>query len=184
MATQEACRTAAFQALPVEGVYRFAQRNIQDWLTAFRLARLSPSTLVSVLRDETGRLHPRLKETARLIRLITSDPNVQEVVDQFAESIILSSDVIEPSLNEVLTCLDRLEGLALRSDWALRLSIDGGEGLGRLEVPGLPEEIVKRLTDPNRPHQVKQLLLEVAEATQAVDVADPAVELSRVTEVL
>ena len=59
LAARDACRTAAFHALAEEGAYCFAQRNIQDWLTAFALADLPTTALTTALSDVNGRLLPR-----------------------------------------------------------------------------------------------------------------------------
>jgi hypothetical protein len=177
LAAREVCQTAAFQALPEEGAYRFAQRNIQDWLTAFALAGLPRPALVTAMSDASGRLLPRLREVARLVRVITHDAGIRADLDRMTGGADLPSDAIEPSLGQALACLDRLEGLARESAWGLRLDADGGNGLGRLGVPGLENELVRRLADPARPAQVKRLLIEVAEATRAVGTVDTAVRL-------
>jgi hypothetical protein len=49
MAAREVCRTAAFQALPEEATYRFAQRNVQDWLTAFAMAGIPRPALINAI---------------------------------------------------------------------------------------------------------------------------------------
>jgi hypothetical protein len=174
LAAREACRTAAFQALPEEGAYRFAQRNVQDWLTAFALARLPRPALVTAMSDASGRLHPRLQETARLIRVISLDPETQADLDRMTGGVDLPSDAMEPSLAQSLACLDRLERLAGESDWGLRLEGEAADGLGRLGAPGLEDQLVRRLSDPDRPPQAKLLLIAVAEATSAANAVDTA----------
>src|SRR5205807_8649351 len=51
-----------------EGGYRFAQRNIQDWLAAFGLAGLRVAQLRSALCDGHGRLAPRHRDLLPLLR--------------------------------------------------------------------------------------------------------------------
>jgi hypothetical protein len=174
LAARETFRTAAFQALPEEGTYRFSERNVQDWLTAFALANLPRVALATAMSDASGRLHLRLRETARLIRVINPDPGIQADLDRMTGEVDLPSDAVEPSLAQSLTCLDRLEKLARESDWGLRLNGEVGDALGRLGVPGLESELVRRLSDPTRPPQVKLLLIDVAEATRAADAVDTA----------
>jgi hypothetical protein len=176
-AAREVCRTAAFQALPEEATYRFAQRNAQDWLTAFALTGLPKPALIDALSDASGRLHPRLRETTRLIRAINPDPGLRAVIDRLAGGIHIPSDAVEPSLGQAIECLNRLEELARESDWGLRLDGDQEDGLARLGVPGLSGEIIRRLSDPTRPSRVKRLLIAVAEATRAVDAVETAVRM-------
>ena len=177
LAARDVCRTAAFHALAEEGAYCFAQRNIQDWLTAFALADLPTTALTTALSDVNGRLLPRLGESARLIRVIKPDTELVAAIDRLTGGIDLPSDAVEPTLAQALTCLDRLEELAQEADWGLWLGEAKEEGLDRLGVPGLSDELVCRLSDPARPPQVKQLLIDIAEETKAVKAADPAVRL-------
>lgn len=178
LAAREVCRTAAFQALAAEDSYRFAQRNIQDWLTAFALEGLPPDAFRSAITTPDGRLSPRFREVARLIRATNQVPGVQDVIARAAGGVMLPSDAVEPSLAQAMQCLDELEALARSSEWGLRLSDAAGEGLGRLATEGLGAELARRLGEPARPPQVKRLLLDVAEATRALDVVQTASHLA------
>jgi hypothetical protein len=178
LAAREVCRTAAFHALSEEGAFRFAHRNIQDWLTAFAFAGMTPSALKSVLTDAEGQMHPRLREPARLISVLGRAPLVLQAIDKLNGGINLPSDAVEPSLAQALVVLDRLEKLAGDSEWGLRLFEEDSAGLGRLGVPGLAAEIARRLADPCRSSQAKRLLLDVAEATKAVEAVESAVQLA------
>ncbi|MFI5387352.1 MAG: hypothetical protein ACHQ50_14680, partial [Fimbriimonadales bacterium] len=110
-----------------------------------------------------------------MIRVIKPDPGLRAAIDRFTGGVDLPSDAVEPTLAQALACLDRLEELAQGADWGLWLGEAKEEGLGRLNVPGLSDELVRRLVDPGRPPQVKQLLLDVAEETKAVEAVEPAV---------
>lgn len=176
LAAREVLRTAAFHALAHEGAYRFAHRNVQDWLTAFALAALPASALTTVLGNAAGKVHPRLRETARLIRVISTDQSVHAAIDRLTGAT-LPSDAVEPSLAQALVHLDRLEALANSTEWGLRLGWEAEEGLARLAVPGLADEVAKRLGDPARAAPAKRLLLEVAEAIKAVEAVAPAARL-------
>jgi hypothetical protein len=137
LAAQEVCRTAAFHALPEQGAYLFAQRNVQDWLTAFALADLTAPALVTALGDSDGRLLPRLREPARLIRVISADPGVRASIDRLSGGIDLPSDAAEPTLAQAVECINRLEDLARGAEWGVWLGEAKQAGLGRLNVPGI-----------------------------------------------
>ncbi|MBN9521941.1 hypothetical protein J0H58_26065 [bacterium] len=176
LAAREVLRTAAFHALAEEGAYRFTHRNIQDWFAAFSLASLPARALTTAVGDTFGRVHSRLRETARLVRVISSDGAVHTAIDRLTGSA-LPSDATEPSLARALTHLDRLEVLARASEWGLRLDEEMEEGLARLAVPGMAAEVAGRLGDPTRPATVKRFLLNVADAVQAVEAIAPAARL-------
>jgi hypothetical protein len=176
-AARETCQTAAFQHLPEQGAFRFTQRNVQDWFTAFALERLPLPALRSALTGPNGALIPRLREPARLIRAAADRPEVRAEIDRLGGGVMLPSDAAEPTLAEAVCCLNRLEELARDAPWGLRVGADWEDDLGRLRVDGLEAVLVDRLRDTARPHQVKRLLIDVAEATRALEAVDPAVEL-------
>lgn len=152
-AADEATQTAAFVQLPERGAYRFAQRNVQDWLTAFALERLPVGALASALPGPDGRIAPRLGESARLLHRITTRAEVRAAVDRLDGGAILPSDAADPTLAEAVRCLDRLEEFARSAHWGLRLD-DNVRELARLAdgLAGLVEGI--RLPPPLREDQV------------------------------
>ena len=176
-AAREACRTAAMVMLPEEGAFRFAQRNIQDWFTAFAIERLPVPALRSALSGQDGTLVVRLMEPARLVSAITSRREVREELERLSGGRLLPSDAAPPTLAQACRQLDHLEELARNAAWGIRWEGNAQKELARFAVNGLGNELAQRLRDPRRPLRVKQLLFEVAEATQASEVADPAVEL-------
>lgn len=175
-AVREACRSALFTPSGDPLEYRFVQRNAQDWLTAFALNDLPRPALRSALSSSGGTLSPRLREVARLLRTALGDNEARDVIDRLAGGPVLPSDATVPTADESLTALDQLERLAIDSPWGLRFGQDG-ENLGRLRAEGLGVALAARLRDPNRPARVKHLLIDVAEATAAIEAADAAVEL-------
>jgi hypothetical protein len=176
-AAQESCQTAAFRHLPEQGAYRFAQRNVQDWLTAFALGPLPLPALRSALTGPDGAILPGLREPARLIRAATDRPEVRAEIDRLGGGVLLPSDAAGTTLTEAVRCLDQLEELARSAPWGLRVRADRQDDLARLRVEGIGAELARRLYDPNRSHQVKQLLIEVAEATRAFEAVEPALAL-------
>jgi hypothetical protein len=177
LAAREACQTSAFARLPEQGAFRFSRRNIQDWLTAFALERLPLPALRSALAEPDGTLTERMRESARLIRYITTRAEVRADLDRLGGGIILPADAAGVTCSEALRYLDQLEHLAQSAPWGLRLYNTSAEQLGRLRVEGMENILAERLRDAARPPQVKKLLLEVAEATKAAEVSDAAVEL-------
>jgi hypothetical protein len=177
LAAEEACKTAAFIAMPEQGTFRFSQRNVQDWLTAFALEGLPIPALKSSLAGPDGHLSARLLEPARLIRKITDRPEVRSLIDGLTDGIQLPSDAAEPILAEALRCLDQLEELAQNSPWGLQLGPEQQNELARLRVDGLGLVLAERLRDPGRSYHVKALLIRVAEATESLEAVDSAVEV-------
>ena len=176
-AAWESCHSAAFQHLPEHGAFRFAQRNVQDWLTAFAIERLPLPALRSALIGPSGGLIPRLREPARLILATTAREDVRAEINHLSGGIILPSDASEPTLAEAIRCLDLLEELARDAPWGLRMGSDWNDDLGRLRVDGLGRVLAERLRDSARPRQVKQLLFAVADATRSMEAVETAVEL-------
>lgn len=176
-AARDACQTAAFVALPEHGAFRFAQRNVQDWLAAFALERLPLPTLRTALVGPDGSLIARLRESSRLIRTITERSEVGTEIERAGGGVLLPSDATEPTLAEALKYLDKLEELAASTPWGVRLGFDRQKELARLKVDGLGVKLAERLRDPTRPYPVKSLLVDVSEATYSVEAVDAAIEL-------
>jgi hypothetical protein len=176
-AAQDACRTPVFVQMPEQGAYRFAQRNVQDWFTAFAVEQLPMPALRAALAGADGALVPRLRESARLLRAITSRTEIQGEIDRLSGGVTLPPDAVEPTLAEACRCLDQLETLARNAPWGLRIGYDRPDDLRRLRVDGLGAVLTIRLRDPLRPVQVKRLLIEVAEATEPQSVVDAVLEV-------
>ena len=174
---EEATRTAAFVTLPEQGAYRFAQRNVQDWLTAFALDRLPVGQLRSALTGADGRTAWRLREPARLLHRITTRPDVRAEVDRLGGGVTLPSDAADPTLAEAVRCLDQLEAQARAAPWGLRLD-DDVHNLARLGVDGFGPVLAARFGDPDRPPQVLSLLLDVAHETEVLEALTPAAALA------
>lgn len=174
-AAREACQTNGFLRLPELGAFRFARQNIQDWLTAFALERLPLPALRSALTTSDGKISDRLRESMRLIKHITQRPEVNVEIDRLSGGVLLPSDALATTKESVRQCIDQLEDLAVKSVWGLRWGPDSEKELGRLRTDGLSALLRERLRDPNRTSQAKKLLLDIAEATNTVEVADDAV---------
>jgi hypothetical protein len=176
-AAREAYRTPVFEAMPDLGEYRFAQRNVQDWFTAFELEQLPLPALSSILAGADGKLHPRLRDAARLVHVMTKRREIRAEIDRLSGGVTLPSDAVEPTLLQSCQCIDQLESLASNAPLGLRVGYDQKEDLARLRADGLGTELAKRLRDASRPTQVKRLLVEITEATKALDAIEAAVEL-------
>lgn len=175
-AALETCRTALFIPTGAPPAYRFAQRNAQDWLTTFALERLPLAKLRSALSGPDGTLSPRLREVARLLRVVRSDPPAHDLIDRLAGGVLLPSDAAQ-SLPLAVVALDQLEAIAVGSPWGLRVGFDRRDELARLRTDGLGRVLADRLRDPGRTVQAKRLLIDVAEATNSTEAAEAAVEL-------
>ena len=143
IAAREACRTAAMVMLPEEGAFRFAQRNIQDWFTAFAIERLPLPALRSALSGQDGALVMRLREPARLLSTITSCREVHEEIERLSGGRLLPSDAAPPTFAQACRQLDRLEELARNAPWGIRWEGDAQKELARLAVSGLGGELVR-----------------------------------------
>jgi hypothetical protein len=177
LAALEACESSAFRSLPQESAYRFAHRNIQDWLCAFGMATMGGAQLRSALADIRGKLFPRHREMAALLSEVCTEPSVRALIDEIGGGVTLPSDALEPSLQQSLTCIDRLEQIAQTSPGALRLLWNADQDLRRLSAPGLGSELARRLSNRACTPHVRLLLLDIALATEAIETADVALAL-------
>jgi hypothetical protein len=177
-ASQEVLSTAAMVMQPEQGAYRFAQRNVRDWLVTFALEPLPVHTLRSALSGDDGQVAPGLRESARLLRAITDTPLKREAIDALFGGVTLPSDATTPTLALASASLDQLEELAETSPWGLRGNYDPSNSLGRLRAEGLGALLASRLRDSGRSSKVKELLIDVAEATRALEAVDAAIEIT------
>ena len=144
-AARDACDIGPF--LPTaEGGYRFAQRNVQDWLAAFGIAGLRVAQLRSALCDGQGRLTPRHRDLLPLLRHVSADPEVHSWIDQLGGGLPLASDLLGPTLADSLVYIDRLEQVVAGAPPELWLHAE----LGRLATAGLGDMLPARLRDPRR----------------------------------
>jgi hypothetical protein len=172
-AAREACDVGPF--LPTaEGGYRFAQRNILDRLAAFGLAGLGVVQLRSALCDGQGRPAPRHRDLLPLLRRISSDPEVHEWIDRLGGGLPLPSDLAGLTLADSLGYIDQLERVAADAPPGMWLH---GEDLRNLAVPGLGDELAARLRDSRRNAAGKDLLLDIARATDPYPVLEAALDL-------
>jgi hypothetical protein len=172
-AAREACDVGPF--LPTaEGGYRFAQRNVQDWLTAFAMAGLRLGQLRSVLCDGKGRPFPRYRDLLPLLRQIHSDAEVRDWIDHLGGGLPLPSDLVGPTLDDSLGYIGQLEQVVGDARPGLWLYSDN---LRRLTVPGLGAALASRLREPQRSAAVKDLLLDIARATEPYPVLPTALDL-------
>jgi hypothetical protein len=132
----------------------FAQRNVQDRLAAFGLAGLRAAPLRS-----SHRAAPRPPPE---VRQISPDPEVRAWIDRLGGDLPLPSDLISPTLADSLAYIDRLEQVARDVPGGLWL---GGTALRRLAAPGLGEVLAHRLPTPQQCAAVRDLLLDIARAT-------------------
>jgi hypothetical protein len=172
-AAREACDVGPFLAT-AEGGYRFAQRNVQDWLAAFGLAGLRAAQLRSALCDGQGRPAARHRDLLPLLRQISSAPEVRDWIDRLGGGLPLPSDLVGPTLADSLGYIDRLEQVVADAPAGLWLY---GTDLRRLAVPGLGDELARRLRDPERSAAVKDLLLDIARANDPYPALPAALDL-------
>jgi hypothetical protein len=170
-AARDACEAGPFYPT-AEGGFRFAQRNVKDWLAAFGLAGLKIGQLQSALGDGRGQLAPRHRDLFPLLRQVSADPEAREWIDRLGGGLPLPSDLIGPTLAESLHYIDRLEQVVLAAPSAVRaFDMD----LGRLSAPGLGEVLASRLSDSQRNAAARELLIEIALATDPYPVLPAAV---------
>jgi hypothetical protein len=153
--------------MPEGDVFRFAHRNIQDWLCAFELERMSAQQLRSALADEQRKVFPRHRAMLALLRQVHSEPEVKELIDRISGGVTFPSDALPITLQQSLDCVNRLEEIARGSPFPLRMYWDSD--LSRLSVPGLCGELARRMRDEQRPPRVKELLLDIAFATEPLE---------------
>ncbi len=167
-----ACNTAVFQRT-VTG-YRFCQQHVQEWFAAFGLSDLTAKRIRPLMADTEDKPLLRCVGVLRLLHPITSLDDVRDWITELFGGVPPCSDAA-PSLVQSIVALDRLQELARQTRFGLSLWKE--RGLGNLAAPGLGTEVARRLADKSLSFGERRLMIEVAHATNAAEVADAATSL-------
>lgn len=178
--TRTAARQAVKTAMFRNG--RFAQKNIREWMCAFGVSDIGLTRLRPLVTDGEGNL---AREHFGVLSLLHKTTDFQEEVATWLREknggFVPQSD-IKLSLKDSLSVVDRLEAIAETSNWNVNLW--GERGLKELATPGLGIELARRIGDKTRSCNRRNLLLQIAVQTSALEVLEVAVELVKdLTEV-
>ena len=161
-AAREAFRSAVFRPTPNSGL-TFRHKNVQEWMAAFGLSRLSLSRIRPILQDRPAdRASPasirgEFLDLARMLAKVAEEPAVRQWLEMALPAV--SSDLFAGNLDDVRTLLDRLERLADRGG---RLAwTDDPVHLKRIAVAGVGEELATRLGDASRSSAARIMLLQI-----------------------
>lgn len=155
--------------------YRFSQKNIREWMTAFKLSDFSLNRFKPLITDDEGSINDKFIGIIDIVERITKDDAVKEWINNKFGGIVPVSDAVPLTLSDVINKIDRLENLADSSKWNIRLWEE--KGLKKLELPGLRSELCKRIADKKRTLRVRELLVEIATAVRAAEVVPIAIKI-------
>lgn len=178
----EKLRIAARDALKSEmfrcdfNGYRFSQKNIREWMTAFELSGFSLNRLKPLITDDKGNISDEYTGIIDILERITNDEAVRDWLNNEFGGIAPVSDAAPLSLNDIIKKIDRLENLANSSKWSIRLWEE--KGLNKLiGLQGLGSELCKRIADKKRTLYARELLVEIATAIKATEVVPIAIKI-------
>ncbi len=176
-AAREALRSGMFHAT-AEG-FRFLHKNVREWMAAFGMAFLPLAKLRPILQNEAKSLEapasirPEFGDLARLLGEVHDSADVRAWIYEALGP--LPSDLYAQTLGEVRLVLDRLEELAVRGgrlEW-----IKDTASLRPLMVPGIGEELARRLKDTERHPAARTMLLELGTVLTLDEVLSAAVTI-------
>jgi hypothetical protein len=175
-AARESCDVGPFVQTS-SGGRRFADTKLRQFFCAYGLSGLPLRKLSALLSDFSGNVHARHRDMVEVLSRVSSDPEVR----RWGESVLslTGTDGSPWSLAEALRRIDRLEQLAKESPVVLRVP---REDLARLATPGLGTHLSRRLADRRRSSKAKEVLLDVAQATDAREAVASALAIVLDTE--
>lgn len=175
----ESRRTAARESYDIgpfvqtaSGARRFVDIKHLEFFCAFGLSGLPLRKLRPLLTDPNGNIHARLRDMVANLSRVSSDPEVRKWGERGVS--LTGADEGPWTLREALRRIDRLEQLARQSRVVLRLPRDD---LSRLATPGLETQIAQRLADRRRSPKAKEILLDIAQATDSREAVAPALAI-------
>ncbi len=172
-AAREAIKTMMF--LSTSSGYRFAQKNIQEWMCAFGLENIPLGKLKPLITDETGALAPHYKEIISLLFKITKQNEVQQWLIEQSGGLLASSDSTKWSLTEAIRVLDHLEKIASESPWKLHLFKNQHHEL--FNTAGIGLVLKKRINDFTKSKTVRVLLIDIAKNVRAKEIVPIAINI-------
>lgn len=163
---REAIKTMMFSR--TSNGYRFAQKNIQEWMCTFGLENIPLGKLKPLITDERGALVPQYKEIISLLFKTTKQNEVQQWLIEQSGGILASSDSSKWSLTETVRVLDHLEKVASKSPWMLYLFKNQHYEL--FATPGIGSVLKERINDSTKPKTVRVLLIDIAKNIRAKEI--------------
>jgi hypothetical protein len=175
-AARESLDVGPFVQVP-SGGRQFADTKLREFFCAYGLRKLPLRKLKSLLTDPDGNVHPRLRDIVALLPRVSNDGEVRK----WSENTVSPTGTDEApwTLREALRRIDRLERLAKQSPVVLRVL---REDLARLATPGLGKHLGRRLAHRRRSSKAKEVLLDIAQATDAREAVAPALAIVLDTE--
>ncbi|MEZ6085888.1 MAG: hypothetical protein R3E58_18530 [Phycisphaerae bacterium] len=176
-------RTAAHQSLLSSAFqrtatgYRFRQFHIQEWLTAFELNAYPLARLRPLLVDPFGKPRNDLREVFGLLAAITRDDEVQAWIHEMHGGIPPRSNAAPWTVDHAIKALDRLQAITETTKFGLRFGRT--QGLERIAAPGLGDVLKQRIANAELTLAVRELLIDIAIATNARETVETALQLVR-----
>ncbi|MCZ6655616.1 MAG: hypothetical protein O7D91_21620 [Planctomycetota bacterium] len=166
--------TAVFQRTATG--YRIAEHHVQEWFTAFALEKLSVKKLRPLFED-AGTPYRRLQGVLGILTEITTSDEVRSCIIDMYDGVPPPSEAAPWTLDQAIAALERLQELARKTTWRLRIWRE--KGLENLRAPGIGVEVARRLGTPGLSDSEKDLLIEVADVLHVYEASAMAEQILR-----
>ena len=166
--------TAVFQRTATG--YRIAEHHVQEWFTAFALEKAGANKL-RPLFEHAGTPFKRLQGVLGILREITTSEEVRNWIIDMYDGVPPPSEAAPWTLNQAIPVLERLQELARKTTWRLRIWRE--KGLENLRAPGIGAEVARRLGTPGLSDSEKDLLIEVADVLHVSEASAVAEQILR-----
>lgn len=157
-------------------LFVFSQKHIRELFAAFALRKLPKEKLHPLLEGAAGPFE-EFRGIAGHLRKICTSGDVNDWLAGLYGDRPSESDIIPSSLRDSLAKLDEL--LELVHSSGQMLDFWNRKDFAALDAPGLGNELVRRLKGPSLFSAERHLLLEIADATEALEVMGVAEDILR-----
>ena len=155
--------------------YRFSERHVQEWFTAYALEKVSLLRLKPLLSRHDDEPFIHLQGVMLILSEISEQEGVRDWIMSIHGGLLPPSDTMPWELKDAVDRLDHLQELASKSPYGL--SFWEISGLEHLNISGIGEVLAKRLAVPKYTSHEKILLFDVVEAVNAAEALPVAVQI-------
>ena len=142
--------------------YKFAKKNIQDWMCAWGLVKHSFNKIKPLITDANG-FRPDLKDVIYFLARISEKENseLRQSIVAFDGAGILPSTMVAWSKDDGIRVLDYLEHkICDDRDWYFDLW--GQDNVKNLATCNISDELRERITDKARSVSARSIFIEIA----------------------
>ncbi len=163
----------------IDDRYGFRQRHVQEWFAVFELKAFSFTRIRPLLVDTDNKPRRDLSGIFGLLAETTDHDDVRNWIIELHGGIAPRSDAAPWTLDHAVRTLDRLQDIARTTRAGLYFWQN--QGLERIVAPGLDKILAQRIVDNSLTLHERELLIDIAEATNALNAVEPACQMIRDT---